>query len=462
MKQVPGPGSPGPGTSNGDSATEFRLPAWLSSRGLKVWATALVAVVALILGANALIQRRARERWTVAITDPSMIAIRNLVVSGKLVQATNKLNTTYRFDHESGLIALRQFSIIVLQRGLKEPDLFEQCYAASALAEGGENEALQMLANTFQTNPDLSVKMAVADGLGEDGDHTAVAILKHLYFHGEILDRRFIVNALSSATDPSAISVLSDAARQTDPTLRAAALKALGRLGDRDAVPLLKLALAKGQVFDRVTAAEALLLLGDNSGVGMLRATLNDHSEGNARAMAAVALGYAHDPASLPLLRQALTDQNIDVRIGAAAALTHYNDPGGIAYMRGAIHDSDQVTRRHAAQLFDDIAFDAGHPILVEALSSSDSDVQLAAVKTLGTAGGNPEVELLGALLRESKDPITRADIAWSLGRIGSPNGIVMLLAMVQETDPAVRYTAADGLDHTAMHLLGGKRLGSR
>jgi HEAT repeat protein len=108
------------------------------------------------------------------------------------------------------------------------------------------------------------------------------------------------------------------------------------------------------------------------------------------------------------------------------------------------------------------MAFTAAHPILVLALSSSDSDVQLAAVKTLGTAGGDPEVELLGALLRNNKDPITRADIAWSLGRIGSPNGIVMLLAMVQETDPAVRYTAADGLDHTAMHLLGGTRLGSR
>jgi len=93
----------------------------------------------------------------------------------------------------------------------------------------------------------------------------------------------------------------------------------------------------------------------------------------------------------------------------------------------------------------------------VDALSSSDAEVQLAAVKTLGTGGGDLEVELLGALLRDNKDPITRADIAWSLGRIGSPNGIEMLLAMVQETDPAVRYTAADGLDHTAMHLLGGK-----
>jgi HEAT repeat protein len=419
-------------------------------------------VIGVIIGVTALIHKRERDRWTVAITDPSMVAIRNMVVRGNLSQATTKLNTTYRFDHESGLIALRQFSIIVLERGLKEHDLFEQCYAASALAEGGENQALQMLTNTFQTNPDLSLKMAVADGLGEVGDRKAVAILGHLYHHGEMLDRRIIINALSSATEPDAIVILSDAARQSDPALRMAAIKGLGRLGNRDAKPLLLAALSKGQVFERVTAAEALLLLGDNSGVPMLRTVLNDRTDGNARAMAAVALGYAHDPASVPMLKQALVDQNIDVRLGAAAALTHYGDSGGVTYLRGAIRDPDQVTRRHAAQLFDDIAFDSGHPILVEALSSSDADVELAAVKTLGTAGGDPEVELLGTLLRASKDPIARADIAWSLGRIGSPNGIEMLLAMVQETDPAVRYTAADGLDHTAMHLLGGKRLGSR
>ena len=419
-------------------------------------------MIAVIVGVTALVHKRERERWTVAITDPSMVAIRNMVVRGNLSQATTKLNTTYRFDHESGLIALRQFSIIVLERGLKEHDLFEQCYAASALAEGGENQALQMLTNTFQTNPDLSLKMAVADGLGEVGDRKAVAILGHLYHHGEMLDRRIIINALSSATEPDAIVILSDAARQSDPALRMAAIKGLGRLGNRDAKPLLLAALSKGQVFERVTAAEALLLLGDSSGVPMLRTVLNDRTDGNARAMAAVALGYAHDPASVPMLKQALVDQNIDVRLGAAAALTHYGDSGGVTYLRGAIRDPDQVTRRHAAQLFDDIAFDSGHPILVEALSSPDADVELAAVKTLGTAGGDPEVELLGTLLRASKDPIARADIAWSLGRIGSPNGIEMLLAMVQETDPAVRYTAADGLDHTAMHLLGGKRLGSR
>ncbi len=331
-------------------------------------------------------RRRSYDRWTVAITDPSMSAIRNMVARGNLSQAAAKLDTTYRFASQSGLTALRQFSLLVLQRGLKEHDLFEQCYAASALAEGGENGALQMLANTFQTNPDLSLKMAVADGLGDIGDHQAVAILGHFYYRGEILDRRFIVNALSSATDPSVIAILSDAARQAGPTLRMAALKGLGRLGNHDAMPVLKLALAKGSVLDRVTAAESLLLMGDYSGVGQLRATLNDHSQGNARAIAAVALGYARDPTLVPVLRQALSDENIDVRLGAAAALTHYDDPGGVAYLRGAIQDSDQVTRRHAAQLFDDMAFDAGRPILVEALSSPDADVQLAAVKRLGTA----------------------------------------------------------------------------
>ena len=424
--------------------------------------TALVAAIALSVGVHALMKKREAGRWTLAITDPSMLAIRNLVATGNLSEATDKLNTTYRFDHESGLIALRQFSILVLRRELKERDLFEQCYAASALAAGGESEALQMLANTFQTNPDLSVKMAVADGLGEVGDRKAVAILGHLYQHGEMLDRRIIVNALSSVTYPGAIVILSDATRQSDPTVQIAALRGLGRLGNRDAKPLLRLVLAKAQTFERVTAAQALLMLGDDSGVGLLRTTLNDHSDGSARAMAAVALGYAHDRASVPMLKQALTDQDIDVRLGAAAALTHYHDPGAVAYLRGAIRDPDQVTRRHAAQLFDDIAFDDSRPIFAEALSSPDADVQLAAVRTLGTAGADAEVELLGRLLRASTDPITRADVAWSLGRIGSPNVIEMLLAMVQDPDPAVRNTAADGLDHTAIHLLGGTRFVSR
>ena len=53
----------------------------------------MVAVVVMVVGINALIQERARDRWTVAITDPSMVAIRNMVARGDLSQATNKLDS---------------------------------------------------------------------------------------------------------------------------------------------------------------------------------------------------------------------------------------------------------------------------------------------------------------------------------------------------------------------------------
>lgn len=77
----------------------MRLPAELLQRRRKVWAIWLVAVVALIVDVSALMQKHLRERSTVAITeitDPSKIAIRDMVVQGNLSQAANKLGTTYR------------------------------------------------------------------------------------------------------------------------------------------------------------------------------------------------------------------------------------------------------------------------------------------------------------------------------------------------------------------------------
>jgi len=55
-------------------------------------------------------------------------------------------------------------------------------------------------------------------------------------------------------------------------------------------------------------------------------------------------------------------------------------------------------------------------------------------------------------------DPLMRAQIAWSLGRISQPSAIVTLIELVQEQDPAVRYTAADALDRTAQRLVTNAR----
>jgi hypothetical protein len=57
-------------------------------------AIALLAAFALIVAANPLMRRHSHDGWTAVITDPSMIAIRNMVARGNLSQAATRLDTT--------------------------------------------------------------------------------------------------------------------------------------------------------------------------------------------------------------------------------------------------------------------------------------------------------------------------------------------------------------------------------
>jgi HEAT repeat protein len=427
------------------------------TRGYKLWTLLIGTLVVTLVALTVLLWQRRENPAVAPITDPSMIAIQNMVASGKFLQATARLDATSRFDKPAGLRALRDFSLIVLRRGLKEPSLYDQCFAASALAAGGENQGLRLLVDTFDKNPDLSLKMAVADGLGEDGNRRAVEILGQLYSEAKPFERRIIVEGLSSARDPSAATVLIEATHASDEMVRLGALKALGELGNRSAIPRLRQVVAskKHDAFDRVMASRSLILLGDKSVVPYLSSVLFDHSQDErARAVAAVALGFAKDPAALPLLKQALTDQKLDVRIGAAAALTHYGDPAGAEYLESSLVNSDDISRLEISQLFKTLDQASGRPVILAGLRSKYMNVKLAAIKALATPGSERNAEVLIGLLRETKDSTVRAQIAWALGHIGSPGSIQVLLVMVSDPKPVVRYTAAASLNLIATHLL--------
>lgn len=428
------------------------------TRGYRLWALLIGTLAVASIAVTVLLWQRRHSPAVPSITDPSMIAIQNLVASGDMPGAAARLNATYHFDKPAGLKALREFALIVLRRGLKEHSLYERCFAASALAASGENQGIHLLVETFDTNPDLSLKMAVADGLGQDGNRRAVEILARLYSEAKPFDRRIIIDGLASAKDPSAAAVLIEATHSDDIMVRLGALKALGTLGNKAAIPRLREVLAskKADPFDRVMASRSLILLGDKSGVSYLRSVLFNRSQDtNARAVAAVALGFAKDPAALPLLKQALTDQKLDVRVGAAAALTHYGDPAGAEYLQSSLVNSDDITRLEISQLFGTLDPVGGRTVILAGLQSKYMNVKLAAIKALATPGSARNAEMLVGLLRETKSTTARAQIAWTLGRIGSPIGIHALLIMVGNPKPILRYTAADSLNRIATHLLG-------
>ena len=416
------------------------------------WATVLAIAVLALLHLRGPSYRYSRA---VRITDPSMIAIRTMVVRGDFLGATARFASFYRFDRPAGLKALQQFSLLVLRAGLLEYDPYERCYAASALAAAGDRDEIPILVRAFQSTESPSLKMAIADGLGQIGDGEALSALQQLYSSVEPSSRRILVINASETHDPGAIGLLSDALTAHDSTIRLSAARGLGRLGNRRAITVLRKSLLTTEdSLERAMLCYSLLRLGDSTSAGVVYSILRSSADEYAREVAAVALGYAQDPRAEAVLKAALTDRNLDVRIGAAVALTHYADSAGTKYIMSVIHSNDPVTRWEAGQLLDEVEFRNGREVLVASALSPDPTVSMPAIRAIGLSGDAKEVGFLGKLADGADDSLTRAAVASALGQIGTPNAIAPLMALVADLDRSVRYTAADALDRAAAHSL--------
>ena len=329
-------------------------------------------------------------------TDPSMTVISTMVERGDLWGATARVGSSYRFDKPAGLLALRRFSVLVLRRGLQEYDPYERCYAMSALAAAGDRDEIAQLVKIFQRTRKPGLKMAVADGLGDVGDADAVEALGRLYS----LDRAFIPANRGQWSGGGPRSrrnrIAEPLPNRSDRATRLTAEKGLGQLGNREAVRILRqFSGCHAGSLRKATAAYSLLRLGDRSAAEIAESILRGHVDDNARAMAAVALGRASDPRVVGLLREAISDHNIDVRIGAAVALTHYGDPVGAEYLKAAMQDEDSMTRLHVGQLLDEVEFRNAREVLMAAVASPDPELSLRGIRAIGLSGGADEVGFL-------------------------------------------------------------------
>ena len=378
-------------------------------------ALALLAVAVALLAATVSIRRIKintlfRFPSPLAITDPStdpsMTVISSMVERGDLWGATARVGSSYRFDKPAGLVALRSFSVLVLRRGLQEYDPYERCYATSALAAAGDREEIAQLVKIFQSTRKPGLQMAVADGLGDVGDADAVEALGRLYSWTAAFIPANRGQWSGGGPRSRRNRIAEPRADRVRPATRLTAAKGLGQVGNHGAIAVLRRFLATEQdPFEEATAAYSLLRLGDRSAAEIAESILRGHVDDNARAMAAVALGRASDPRVAGLLREAIRDRNIDVRIGAAVALTHYGDPVGAEYLKAAMQDEDSMTRLHVGQLLDEVEFQNAREVLMAAVASPDPELSMLGIRAIGLSGGADEVGLLVRLADEAGGP---------------------------------------------------------
>ncbi|HTW86970.1 MAG TPA: HEAT repeat domain-containing protein [Candidatus Binataceae bacterium] len=385
------------------------------------------------------------------VVESGMGTIGGLVGAGKLAGAVRLLKSEYRFDSPSGAAALRDFSLTVLHQALNDPDPYERCYAATSLAAYDDWSGRPIIAAALDS-PNLLIQKAAVEGLAEAGNPEALSILERFYRLSGSVSQAIALHALAEVKAPAVMPILIEAA--TDPHSAGVfwAVNGLGRMGDRDALPYLHVLLVKSiDPMVRTEAAHSMILLGDRS-LGMTDTLEEGLGSGDMEvaAEATLALGDAHDPTTVGLLKETVSNNQAadQLRIAAAVALTHFGNDEGLPMLMAAL--GDQRRRQDVLAMLDHLDFTVGRPLLLRALACDEPQVRLTAYEVIGRDGGEAEIGLLSDAIGRTTDPMDLAQIAWSLGRIGRPDSIPVLLNLVQNPAPEVRYTAAEALARIA------------
>ncbi len=138
--------------------------------------------------------------------------------------------------------------------------------------------------------------------------------------------RETVAHTLGIIGSPSATSVLIDALSDAAPSVRLQAAKALGRVGDAEAVPVLLKALrgADEQLSSQIFVS--LVRLGSLAVPALI--SKSKSSSAHIRWNCARALGEIHDRRALPVLVDALQDDDHSVAWMAAKGLAQFGKDG--------------------------------------------------------------------------------------------------------------------------------------
>jgi len=255
--------------------------------------------------------------------------------------------------------------------------------------------------------------------------------------------------------------------------------------GEPDEVARQARLLTRGEVAERVAAAAALAGVDDPRAVEALTRGLSDPID-QVRIASAEALAATAPPDAIPALAASLKeDDNWRVRRAAAAALSNIATPATADPLAGALFDEQPVVRDAAAvglaklggEVLPRLVEAASHPDpslraaavtalgglasrgvegaeppIVAAVADTDTGVQLAAARGLGSATGRDAREALITLVEDPDTPATARKAAIeSLGQHRAPAAVETLSAIL-----GGRRTADAVLAARALGAMGG------
>ncbi|BAY27403.1 HEAT domain protein repeat-containing protein [Calothrix sp. NIES-2100] len=231
-----------------------------------------------------------------------------------------------------------------------------------------------------------------------------------------------------TSSQPNLVS-LEQLLHDQDESVRFSAVKKLGGVASEAVIPLLQHALNDEYVGVRRCAAEQLGILGTESAVAGLIQALNDENSA-VRWSAAEGLGKIGAESATTALIAALNDESAGVRSLVVEALGKIPTAAAMLGVQQALSDADIWVRLNAAQA---IGSEECVQILRQALSDRNVNIRSKAAFALGEVGAKSAIPELIVTLTDEEAKVRTNTLA-ALGKIVTPESLSALLRMLEET----------------------------
>jgi HEAT repeat protein len=312
------------------------------------------------------------------------------------------------------------------------------------LARG--NQGLALLRRHLRDGDYILFSAAVQSALELPGSEVTEALTAEL---NELPadNRTLIIQTLGKRGDPAALPALFAAAKRDDKGVRVAAIRALPEIGNASAVPVLAELVADGNSEVSQAAQEALAAIPGDKADAAVMAMFNS-GESSLRLMALELIGRRRMMASIPVLLEAATGDDAEVRRTALRKVGELGGPGELTALLDLLMQLNSSEDLYAGeQALSTVCAKDDDPqshseTLINRLGEVGSAQKRSLLRVLGQIGGTKALEVVRLAVNDPDREVRPVAIsvlcAWK-----TPDAAPDLLALARTSSEPSGKTAA-------------------
>jgi HEAT repeat protein len=270
---------------------------------------------------------------------------------------------------------------------------------------------------------------------------THLEIFQKLASHEAPVLRAAAVDALARTQAKRAISQINSALEDTDSSVRAQAATSVATMYSPRSVELLQKLVFDSNLTVRRNAAQTMSRIDEPDLAETIAKALDHESDATTVEYLLAALQRNGAQTSLSILQRYIVGESSQFREQALKALRKLKIPASIPIFKRLLDDRTPAIRRQSIEQLAVLKSEGILPRLREMLKQDpDETVRASCAKAIGDFSDDTSVHLLEEALEDHA--LVRLQAVISLGRLGQSSAGPILLSLMRDQMPEVRYQA--------------------